>query len=452
MNPQRVRVLKEGTPGEGAVVCWMSRDQRVADNWALLYAQDLALRRQAPLVVAFCLVPSFLGATQRQYAFMLRALRQVKVDLAGLGIGFELLTGAPEEELPRLVTALGAAEMVVDFDPLRIKRAWRRQVGERVGIPIYEVDAHNVVPCWVASPKQEYGAYTIRPKIQRLLPEFLEPFPPLDRHPILAAAVGASDWEAAQRTLQVDESVAEVTWLRPGEAAAHEMLQLFVGSKLADYDAHRNDPTRDAQSNLSPYLHFGQLSAQRVALEVRAQDGHDEPKAAFLEEIIVRRELADNYCLYNAHYDSFAGFPNWAQETLDAHRSDPRAYLYSLEAFERGQTHDELWNAAQMEMVHRGKMHGYMRMYWAKKILEWSASPEEAVETAIYLNDRYELDGRDPNGYTGVAWSIGGVHDRPWAEREIYGKIRYMSYNGAKRKFDVKAYVQRQLGAHGETA
>jgi len=446
MNPERVRVLKEGRPGQGPVVYWMSRDQRVADNWALLHAQDLALQRQVPLVVAFCLVPGFLGATQRQYGFMLVGLRQVQAHLAEYGIGFRLLTGLPGEQLPLLVTELGAGELVVDFDPLRIKRAWRSRVGERVQLPIYEVDAHNVVPCWVASAKQEYAAYTIRPKIQRLLPEFLEPFPPLERHPFQAPAAGATDWAAAERTLQVDKGVAEVTWLRAGAEAAREVLQLFVASKLADYETHRNDPTRDAQSNLSPYLHFGHISAQRVALALRAQPGHDAATGAFLEELIVRRELADNYCLHNAHYDSLAGFPNWAQQTLNAHRDDPRPYIYSLETFERAQTHDELWNAAQMEMVRRGKMHGYMRMYWAKKILEWSASPEEAIESAIYLNDRYELDGRDPNGYTGIAWSIGGVHDRAWREREIYGKIRYMSYSGAKRKFDVRGYVRQQLG------
>jgi len=450
MNAQRMRVLKEGAVRKGPVVYWMSRDQRVADNWALLYAQDLALQRQVPLAVAFCLVPSFLEATQRQYGFMLAGLRQVEQALSALGVAFHLVTGAPQDELPRLMASLDAGQLVVDFDPLRVKRAWRRQVCERVDVPVYEVDAHNVVPCWVASDKQEWGAYTIRPKIQRLLPEFLEPFPPLDRHPFPAAPGPATDWVSAQRSLQVDESVAEVTWLHPGEAAAQQMLELFVTEKLAGYDAQRNDPTYDAQSNLSPYIHFGQISAQRVALEVQAQQGHEESKEGFLEQLIVRRELADNHCLYNANYDRFSGFPDWAQETLNAHRGDRRPFAYELEAFERGETHDEMWNAAQMEMVRRGKMHGYMRMYWAKKILEWSASPDEALRIAIYLNDRYELDGRDPNGYTGIAWSIGGRHDRPWREREIYGKIRYMSYNGAKRKFDVGAYVERQLGSDEE--
>ncbi len=165
-------------------------------------------------------------------------------------------------------------------------------------------------------------------------------------------------------------------------------------------------------------------------------------KDAFLEELIIRRELSDNFCFYNPRYDSFDGFPEWARKTLNEHRKDRRPYLYSLEQFETAQTHDKLWNAAQTEMVKRGKMHGYMRMYWAKKILEWTPSPEVAMEVAIHLNNRYELDGRDPNGYAGIAWSIGGVHDRAWNERNIFGKIRYMSYNGCKSKFNIEGYVE----------
>jgi len=204
----------------------------------------------------------------------------------------------------------------------------------------------------------------------------------------------------------------------------------------------RNDPVADGQSNLSPYLHFGQISAQRVALEVENASVDKASRDTFLEELIVRRELADNFCFYTPQYDKFEGFPAWARKTLNAHRKDRRAYSYTLQQFEYAKTHDELWNAAQTEMVKRGKMHGYMRMYWAKKILEWTGSPEKAMETAIYLNDLYGLDGRDPNGYTGIAWSIGGVHDRAWNERPIFGKIRYMSYNGCKSKFDVKRYIQ----------
>jgi len=231
--------------------------------------------------------------------------------------------------------------------------------------------------------------------------------------------------------------------MKPGGRAGSASLRRFIGDRLDIYAAKANDPNGDAQSELSPYLHFGQLSAQRVALEVAACGAVDESKAVFLEQLIVRRELSDNFCLHNPKYDSIEGIPRWARETLDAHRNDTREYVYSRDAFESARTRDPLWNAAQMQMMKTGKMHGYMRMYWAKKILEWSANPEDAYATAIYLNDRFELDGRDPNGYTGIAWSIGGVHDRPWRERPVLGKIRYMSYAGCRKKFDVDAYIRR---------
>ena len=209
-----------------------------------------------------------------------------------------------------------------------------------------------------------------------------------------------------------------------GKGSRRDSFRIFLQTKLALYAEKRNDPNQKGQSDLSPYLHFGHLSAQRIALEVRKNSKDLDSKRAFLEELIVRRELSDNYCFYNPHYDRFEGFPAWAQKTLNEHRRDTRDYLYNQEQFENGLTHDPLWNAAQMEMVRKGKMHGYLRMYWAKKILEWTPSPEEAQRIAIYLNDKYELDGRDPNGYTGIAWSIGGVHDRAWGERPVFGKIR----------------------------
>jgi deoxyribodipyrimidine photo-lyase len=219
-------------------------------------------------------------------------------------------------------------------------------------------------------------------------------------------------------------------------------LKAFLKNKLGFYEERSNNPTADGLSNLSPYLHFGQISAQRVALEVSRTEAQQNGKEAFLEELIVRRELSDNFCYYNENYDHFEGFPNWAKETLNKHRNDTRPYIYSLDTLEDARTHDELWNAAQRQMIVKGKMHGYMRMYWAKKILEWTPSPEEALRIANYLNDRYELDGRETNGYVGVAWSIGGVHDRAWPERPVFGKIRYMSYNGCKSKFKVDAYIE----------
>jgi deoxyribodipyrimidine photo-lyase len=444
VNPARVRHLNQARPGPGPVLYWMSRDQRVRDNWALLYAQELALSLGQPLGVVFCLAPAFLGATLRQYGFMLKGLQEVAGGLAALNLPFFLLTGEPARELPGLVWRYRVGAVVSDFSPLRLVRGWKTAVASRIGVPLEEVDAHNIVPCWLASPKAEYGAYTLRPKLKRLLPTFLEDFPPLSRHPVeWAGEIPAIPWPDLAASLAMDTAVPEVTWLAPGERQARAALDRFLEYRLPFYGERRNDPTLDGQSDLSPYLHFGHLAAGRVALEVENRHGHDSSREAFLEELIVRRELADNFCFYQPNYDTFAGFPAWAQKTLNQHRRDQRERLYTAGELESGRTHDELWNAAQRQMVQWGKMHGYLRMYWAKKILEWTASPEEAQAVAIYLNDRYELDGRDPNGYAGIAWSIGGVHDRAWFERAVFGKIRYMSYNGCRSKFKVEAYLAK---------
>jgi deoxyribodipyrimidine photo-lyase len=446
MRWKRVRTLKKAEKRRGPVAYWMSRDQRVEDNWALLFSQHLALEAKVPLLVTFCLVPRFLGATVRQYSFMIRGLQEVEQNLRRKNIHFLLLSGFPEKEIPRFVKDHKVGALVTDFDPLRIKKSWKDEVAKKITIPFYEVDAHNIVPCWVASPKQEYGAYTMRPKIQRALGEFLEDFPKLQvQRSFPTKEFLETDWVKSVRGVEVDATAPEVSWIRSGEKSAVKALRYFLKMRLPDYARLRNDPVENGQSDLSPYLHFGQLSAQRVALEVQQASAPYDAREAFLEELIVRRELADNFCFYNSNYDSFAAFPPWAQSTLNEHRLDEREHLYSLEGFEKAQTHDELWNTAQMEMVGRGKMHGYLRMYWGKKIMEWTQSPEKAMEVAVYLNDKYELDGRDPNGYEGIAWSIGGVHDRPWGERRIFGKIRYMSYRGMKGKFNVGAYVNKVM-------
>ena len=433
---------REARPGP--VVCWMSRDQRARDNWALLFAQDLALRRREPLAVVFCLAPAFPGATLRHYDFLLRGLARTAGELSAKGIGFVLLEGEPAREIPAFMGRIGAGALVTDFDPMRVKREWQRAAAAAVDIPVLEVDAHNVVPCWLASPKQEFAARTFRPKLERLLGEWLHEFPPLRRHPHpWRDAPGAPDVDGALLRLAPDRTVPPLAWITPGAAAARAALAAFTKKRLNGYDARRNDPTSDGQSGLSPWLHFGQLSAQRVALAVRAATATDADRAAFLEELLVRRELSDNYCLYQPQHDSFAGLPAWARRTLDAHREDERPYRYFPEQLEAGMTHDPLWNAAQRELVVRGKMHGWVRMYWAKKILEWTGTPEEAIREALRLNDRYSLDGRDPNGCVGVLWSVGGLHDRPWGERAVFGQVRYMSLAGARRKFDVDAYIHK---------
>ncbi|MDR4506758.1 MAG: deoxyribodipyrimidine photo-lyase [Candidatus Brocadiaceae bacterium] len=446
MNLKRTRVISKGEKKKGPVLYWMSRDQRAGDNWALCFAQGLALQNDVPLAVVFCLVPQFLGATIRQYHFMMEGLKEVEATLSGKHVPFFLLTGSPQEEIPEFVRKHKAGTVVTDFSPLRIKRAWQDAIIQKMDVSLYEVDAHNIVPCWVASPKQEYGAYTLRPKIYRVLQEFFDTFPGLKKHPVSwKGTYRKTEWQRCFSSLKVDRSVSPVEWLVPGEKAAKKALCRFLQEKLFLYDSQRNDPTKDAQSNLSPYIHFGQISAQRIALEVVKSPVEENQKDAFLEELIVRRELSDNFCYYNPDYDRTRSFPRWSQETLNAHRRDRRDYYYTRRQLEYGHTHDPLWNAAQREMVKRGKMHGYMRMYWGKKILEWTKTTEQALRTAIYLNDKYELDGRDPNGYAGIAWCIGGVHDRAWKERDVYGKVRYMSDRGCRSKFDVQAYIEQCL-------
>jgi deoxyribodipyrimidine photo-lyase len=394
----------------------------------------------------FTLAVSFLGATLRHFGFMLRGLAGVAKRLKELDISFIILHGNPPDEMCRFILQHNVGVLVTDFDPLRIKRGWHDQVVRSLPIPCVEVDAHNIVPCRIASPKLEFGAYTIRPKIHRLLPDFLDDFPPVVKHPFpWPAPVNDFDVDATLSSITVDRTVAEIGGLTPGEKGGSARLDGFINNGLALYETERNDPCRHGQSGLSPWLHFGQISAQRVALEVSHHLSTSSSTEAFLEELIIRRELADNFCLYNSSYDRVAGFPEWAQRTIAEHRHDPREYVYTPEQLETAQTHDPLWNAAQMSMVTSGTMHGYLRMYWAKKILEWTPSPEDAMSTAIMLNDRYQLDGRDPNGYAGIAWSIGGVHDRAWGERPVFGKIRYMNYKGCLRKFAVAEYI----GRHG---
>jgi len=442
MNLNRLATLKNGDEFSGPVIYWMQRDQRVHDNWALIYAQEKALEKNVQLIVVFNLVSNFLEATIRQYGFMIKGLQETEAELRKYNIPFILTNGKPEEELPKIITSYKASLLVTDFNPLKIIQGWKKSVAKKIKISFHEVDTHNIVSCFHASGKQEFAAYTIRPKINKLLPDYLEQFPPVKK---MKGRLSSKkiNWERVIKNLAVNREVKEIDWLVPGSIAAHKILKKFISEKLQSYNEKRNDPSMDAISNLSPYLHFGQISAQRIALELQPFIENYKSVYSFLEELIVRKELSDNFCYYNENYDLFKGFPKWAQETLDLHRKDKREYIYLLKQFESANTHDELWNAAQQEMVTKGKMHGYLRMYWAKKILEWTKSPEDAIRIAIYLNDKYELDGRDPNGYTGIAWSIGGVHDRAWSERNIFGKIRFMNYNGCKRKFDVNKYIEK---------
>lgn len=404
-DERRVMKLYDRPINDGPIIYWMSRDQRVDDNYSLEYCKKLAKENNQEFEVIFCLIENFLGAGERQYDFMLKGLEYVSARFAKLGIKFNVIKGEPIEIVSNYINKNNAGALITDFDPLRIKRHWQDGVGRKISCSFFVVDNHNIVPVWIASNKQEYGAYTLRPKINKLVDEFLVGLPGCDT---------SGDNEPLKVAID------------------------FVENKLEKYDLLRNNPDADAQSNLSPYLHFGQIYSGRVALMVRESKASKKAKDAFLEELIVRKELSDNFCYYNKNYDNVNGFPDWVKKTLEEHKDDKREYLYTKEQFENALTHDDIWNRAQNDMVTKGKMPGYLRMYWAKKILEWTKDVSEAMEIAIYLNDKYELDGRDPNGYTGIAWSLGGVHDRAWGERKVFGKIRYMSYKGVKSKFSIK--------------
>jgi deoxyribodipyrimidine photo-lyase len=446
INKKRIRKLNDKDRGDGSVVYWMSRDQRTRDNWALLTAQKIAREEEKELRVVFNLIDGYKDAPLRHYDFMIKGMKEVEEDLNSKRIYFDLLQGEPVQNLKEYIKAQSVGTLVTDFSPLRVGREWRDKLAEEIDIAMYEVDAHNIVPCWVASDKQEYAARTIRKKINSKLDEFLVDFPDLDIHNLNNDFKESShNWDKIIEDLDINREVKPVDWIKPGMKSAAGMLGAFIKNRLDEYDDKRNDPNEDVLSNLSPYYHYGQIAPQRVALAVKDSSASKDNIDAYLEELIVRRELSDNFCYYNENYDNFEGFSDWAKKSLNKHRDDEREYVYTKEEFENADTHEDLWNASQMQMVKSGKMHGYMRMYWAKKILEWSESPEKAMDIAIYLNDKYELDGRDPNGYVGVAWSIGGIHDRGWTEREVYGKIRYMNRNGAKRKFDIDNYVNEWL-------
>ena len=358
------------------------------------------------------------------------------------GISFIVFRDIPTRIIPKI--AEEASLVVVDRDYQRLQRDWRTSIAQSIECPMHQVETNTIVPIETVSQKEEYSAGTIRPKIQRILEDYLVP---LRKRPVMVRSEGfgeqginLTDLDSLLKSIKVDNNILQDIKFKGGTRQAKKMLQQFISQNLDVFATQRNDPSVDRLSKMSPYLHFGQISPLFIALEVRKaiRPGTD----VYLEELIIRRELSMNFVFYNTNYDSFECLPNWAKETLELHSFDNREYVYSYNELEQAKTHDPYWNAAQKEMSHEGKMHGYMRMYWGKKIIEWTESPFEAYETCVKLNDTYELDGRDPNGYAGVAWCF-GKHDRAWGERAIFGKVRYMNDKGLKRKFNIKAYVDR---------
>ncbi len=446
----RVRVRRAGPPAANSkcVVYWMQRSQRALDNPALDVAVNLANALELPLVVFFSAISNFPGANERHYAFMNQGFGDTEEDLAERRIGF-VLRRPPRNSLEAFLAEVQAAMLIGDENPCREPERWRRVLSARLRIPFWTVDADVVVPSGLFS-KGMYALHIFRPKLYAELPRFLvksdAPVPqrewkrPRDLESFPVREDITQGWKS------LDRSVRPVDSFTGGTHRAVQRLQEFVDRQLSDYEKMRNHPESDGTSRLSPYLHFGQIGPLTIALAVeKACKAGKASRAAcdsFLNEVIGWRELAVNFVKFNANYDSLECAEPWAKKTLLEHAGDRREWNYTIEGLERSQTHDELWNAAQNQMVKFGWMHNYMRMYWAKKILEWSPDPARAFDTCVTLNDRYFLDGRDPNGYAGIAWSIGGKFDRPWFERPIFGTIRYMSGASTGRKFNSKRYIQ----------
>jgi len=439
----RIKALNKKDVKKGAyVLYWMQASQRAEYNHALEYAILRANELRQPIVVFFGITDHFPEANERHYAFMLEGLREVRRSLEKRGIQMVILHKSPE--LGAVQVARRASLAVVDQGYLKIQKKWRNDAGNQMDCPLIQIESDLVVPVEEASPKEEYSAATLRPKIHKKLKHFLtslkEHDPLVDSCCLSFDSFDVEDIEIALSKLGIDRSVKKVTSFHGGTKEARKHLQVFLQERLDQFPELRNDPTLDYLSHMSPYLHFGQISPLFVAL--KASETKSPGTEAFLEELIVRRELSMNFVFYNESYDSFEAVPDWAKKTLRVHQKDRRQYTYTLEEMESAKTHDPYWNAAQKEMIIQGKMHGYMRMYWGKKIIEWSKTPEEAFRIAVYLNNKYELDGRDPNGFTGAAWCF-GKHDCPWGNRPIFGNVRYMNDKGLKRKFDSDGYVKK---------
>ena len=451
-NP-RIVVRRDGSPRPDAkcVVYWMQRAMRIHDNPALDVAIDAANLLSLPVVVFFSVIPNYPNANLRHYHFMQQGLRDVEVDAADRGVGF-VLRRYPDNSLEKFLEEVGAAILIGDENPCREPERWRKVLARKLKLPYWTVDADVVVPSAVFG-RDYFLLQHMRPHLKQALPGFLakpknpKPKQSWQRPKSLAASSLDEDITASFKSL--DRSIGPVDTFTGGTHAALKHLHDFVNHGLKDYDEKRNYPEVDGTSRLSPYLHFGNIGPITIALA--AEEACAKGKASrrtcdrFLDQVIAWRELSVLFVKYNPNYDNWECAEPWARKTLVEHTADPRPARYRFDQLERAETHDDLWNAAQRQMVDTGWMHNYMRMYWAKMILEWAPDPARAFEWAVTLNDRYELDGRDPNGYQGIAWAILGKHDRPWFNRPIFGLVRPMSSASTAKKFNAKSYI----GKHG---
>lgn len=446
IQDERIQPLNDGEVcGGDYVLYWMQASQRAERNHALEHAVRRANELGLPLLAVFGLTDDYPEANLRHYAFMLEGLRDAAAALERRGIALAVRRGSPDEVA--LEAGESAAMIVTDRGYLRPQREWRERVAREAGRSVVQVESDVVVPVDLASDRREVGARTLRPRIRRHLDEFLVDLRTTKlRNPssgMEAGGLDLSDIGAVLDGMDLDRSVGPLSHLyRGGTSEAKKILRRFLREGLPGYAANRDQPQTDDVSHMSKYLHFGQISPVYVALRAMDSDAPREDVDAFLDELLVRRELSMNFVRHTPDYDSYSCLPDWARETLEEHEPDAREHLYTREQLEGAQTHDEYWNAAMREMVHTGYMHNHMRMYWGKKILEWSESPEEAYATTLYLNNKYFLDGRDPNSFANVSW-VFGQHDRGWPERPVFGKVRYMSAGGLERKARPEEYVEK---------
>ena len=447
----RVRLLnnKPIRPQAKYVLYWAQMNRRVESNHALAHAVALANEHGLPVLFYEGLACDYPFASDRLHQFVLDAVPHTEKRCHKLGLGYFFYARknaqSPNDMLYRL--AADAAAVVTDDYPVFIATRHNLTVPERIDIPYYVVDSSCIVPMNLFE-KREYAAYTIRPKINRVLSQYLVPVERWKVNVPFRYELPAGHGAVSPAECDIDHSVAPSKLYPGGRKAAEKQLEEFLLENLRRYARESNQPAGRATSCLSPYLHFGHISSLEVALAVKEYAAEYKLVAdEFLEQLIVRRELAFNFARFSPNPQSIDNIPNWALETLRKHASDIRSPQYTREQFEAAATHDALWNATQNELLITGKTHGYYRMYWGKKIIEWSRTAEEALATMIYLQDRYALDGRDPNTYTNVLWCF-GLHDRPWTERAIFGMVRYMSFDGMKRKTDVPEYI-RQVAALG---
>jgi deoxyribodipyrimidine photo-lyase len=444
MNERARQLNTAGKRAGGEYVLYWSQMNRRADwNQALDFAVELANELALPVLFYEGLTCSYPYASDRLHTFILEGVPETEKRLKARGIGYTFYLrrrlADPNDVLYRL--AARAAVVVTDDYPTFIAARNNASVASKLDVAFYAVDASCIVPmaCFV---KREYAAYTIRPKMHKLLPQYFWPLPPVKvrrrfprRENEFHTHVTEANIADLVASCEIDHTVRPAVSITGGAAAAEKQLAHFVKHNLARYAEQSNEPSAQATSRLSPYLHFGQISSLEIGLATRSSE-------KFLEELIVRRELAFNFARFAPRVDSLEVLPDWALETMRRHRGDRRDPVYACEQFERAETYDELWNATQRELLESGVIHGYYRMYWGKKIIEWSPTYEDALRTMIYLHDKYALDGRDPNTYTNILWCF-GLHDRPWPERPIFGTIRWMSLEGMRRKTDTKTYIEQ---------